>query len=233
MKCNLLCYIPNSRLFGWLNHAEQMPDHASSKAYPGYNCTAGFDLLPIGRGEESLLLQHKYRSGMWLQIQNSWLSSIGWCVENKTQHNVALRFLEPKVTTRLKNSPSLERIQIPQEARSFLLKSHAITPAPDQIKVYPHLDAITQPRSNKDRNHLCILNKWINKGNFSSQNHKWNKVALVAATVSLLSSQQKPNQPSMPWTSSTEVDIIPWKLMWAYSRQLFHQLTPSHTPITL
>jgi len=80
-------------------------------------------------------------------------------VENKTQRNVALRFLEPKVTTRLENSHSLERIQIPQEARSFLLKAHAITPASDQIKVYPHLDAITQPKSSKDRNHLCILNK--------------------------------------------------------------------------
>lgn len=63
--------ILNSRLFGLLNHAERMPDHASSKACSGYNCTAGFDLLPIGRGEESLLLQDKYRSGMWLQIQNS------------------------------------------------------------------------------------------------------------------------------------------------------------------
>lgn len=37
----------------------------------GYDCTSGFDLLPIGRGEESLLLQHKYGSGMWRQIPNS------------------------------------------------------------------------------------------------------------------------------------------------------------------
>lgn len=50
MKYNLMRYILNSRLFGLLNHAERMPDHASSKAYSGYNCTAGFDLLPIGRG---------------------------------------------------------------------------------------------------------------------------------------------------------------------------------------
>lgn len=71
MKYNLMRYILNSRLFGLLNHAERMPGHAACKAYSGYNCTAGFDLLPIRRGEESLLLQDKYRSGMWLQIQNS------------------------------------------------------------------------------------------------------------------------------------------------------------------
>lgn len=80
-------------------------------------------------------------------------------MENKTRHNAALRFLEPRVTTRLENSPSLERIQIPQEACSFLLEAHAVTPASDQIKVYPHLDAITQPKSSKDRNHLQILDE--------------------------------------------------------------------------
>lgn len=87
MKYNFMLCILNLRPFGLLNHAERMPDHAASNAVLATAAQLGL-ICCRRKGEESLLLQDKYNPGMWLQIQNSSLPSTGWCVENKTQHDV-------------------------------------------------------------------------------------------------------------------------------------------------